>query len=76
MDSSRSLLANYLHNSGMRMSQRVNPQSRDKVQITSACEIVEKNTFSARKHDGITVVGLQQKGAFTLENPIAVVHEE
>src|SRR2546421_11487173 len=73
MDSSRSLLANDLHDSGMGMSQRINTQSRDKIQIASAFEIVEKNTFPARQHDRITVIGLQQKAAFALENPAAIV---
>ena len=60
----------------MRMSQRVHSQAGDKIQIASAFEIVEKNTFSARQYDRIAVISLHQEGAFTLENPSAVVHEE
>ncbi|SPF39321.1 hypothetical protein SBA1_270036 [Candidatus Sulfotelmatobacter kueseliae] len=60
----RRLLANRLHDPRMRVPQRIHAQSRNKVEIALALDVIHEHSLAARQHDRIAVISLQQKLLF------------
>jgi len=49
-------------------AERVHAESGHEIQITMPVEIIEKHALAARHHDGVAVIGLEQK-ATVLRSP-------
>ena len=76
MNYSCGLFADYLHDSRMRMAQRIHAQTGYEIEIAFAVQIVEKNAFAALEDQRVAVVGLKQKLTFALDDFVRVWHRE
>src|SRR5271169_7163337 len=70
----RRLIANRLHDSRMRVAERVHAQSGNEVQIFPALEVVQENALPALKGDWVTVVGRKKKALFEIGNLLQIRH--
>ena len=68
MDGERRLLADGLHDSRVGVAESVYPQTGDEIQVAFAVKIEEKHAFAAGDYQRISVVGLEQKLAFALDD--------
>jgi hypothetical protein len=59
MEQERGLFPDDLHNAGMRVTERVDPNSRNHVQVTLAVDIIYVTTFATPNHQRIAAVILQ-----------------
>ena len=71
-----SLLANRLHDSRMRVSQRIHAQARNKIEIAPVVEVVKKHALPPRQHNGIPVVSPQQIPPLQLRNLFKCFHRK
>ena len=72
----RRLIANRLHYARMRVPQGVDAESGNEVQVALARDIVEKHAFASAEHDGVSVVGLQQKLPLAFGDLFKVIHRK
>src|SRR5690348_8504506 len=72
----RGLIANRLHYARMRVSQGVDAESGNEIQIALAVDIKEKHAFAPAQHDGVSVVGLQQKLPLAFGDLFKVIHRK
>src|SRR5580704_95649 len=70
------LLPNRLHDPRTRMPQRIHPQTRNKIKIAPALQIVKKHTLPPRQHNGIPVIGPQQIPPLQLRNLFKSFHRK
>ena len=74
MNHAGSLLADGLHDPGVRVTERVDTQPGDKVEIPLAFEIEEVNALSAFKGNRIPIVGGKKKTLFEFGNLLKAGH--
>ncbi len=60
MNELRRLIADDLHDARMRVSKRVHAQTRDKVEVPFAFDVVDVNAFAASQSQRITGIRVQQ----------------
>src|SRR5207244_1243027 len=73
---SSGLFADYLHDSRMRMAQRIHAETGYEIEIAFAIQIVKKNAFAALEDQRVAVVGLKQKLTFAFDDFVRVWHTE
>src|SRR5207249_3179885 len=73
---SSGLFADYLHDSRMRMAQRIHAETGYEIEIAFAIQIVKKNAFAALEDQRVAVVGLKQKLTFAFDDFVRVWHRE
>ena len=72
----RRLIANRLHYARVRVAEGVNAQSGDEIHIALPLDIKKKHALAAAQHDGVPVVGLQQKLPLAFGDLFKVIHRK
>ena len=68
------LVTNRLHDSRVRVAERVDAQAGDEVEVLLPLEVEEENSFAALKGDRVAVVSLEKIAALEVDDLFKVCH--
>ena len=70
------LVANHLHDAGMRMTQRVDAQPGQEIEIALALDVKDVHALAARNGQRIAGIGVQQILLFPIDNLLVGRHDD
>jgi len=70
------LIANGLDDARVCVAEGVNAESGNEIEVALAVDVKEKDAFAPAQHDGVSVVGLQQKLPLAFGDLFKVIHRK